>query len=313
MSVPTSRESSHSRKRRGFVLVSVLMLGTVLISCATVFTWFVRQQARGMARELQDISGRSFVHVVVSAIIKLVSEASSHTNYDSLTQRWYQPFVLPVPEKGIWVVQVTPLDDKIPLRNLFLPDGNTMRREYTEPWREMWDKLRHRELEQVVLDFIDRNNRPRVGSVERDNFINRAPYDISELLLMSRDIDSELLYGSGGQLGIADYCTVYSEGKINLNVAPVHVMELLPGLDTGGLAQSIADYRQENPISSLRDIQKIPGASARNSTQLTNIAAVKSRYFTIRIESISTDDEDVLSYTIIFDRTTKQLVRWEES
>lgn len=307
-----SRASSRSRKR-GFVLVSVLMLGVLLISCATAFTWFVRQQVRGIGRELVSLSGRSMAHIVVNAILTLLSEATSRVNYDSPTQRWYQPFIMAVPEMGIWVVRVTPLDDKIPLRNLFLPDGNTMRREFTETWRDMWDKLKHRELEQLVLDFIDRNNRPRVGSVERDDFINRAPFDISELLLMSQDINAEILYGTGGNLGIADYCTVYSEGKINLNVAPVHVMELLPGLDSGGLAQSIADYRTENAIESLRDIQKIPGASARTSTQLTNIAGFKSRYFDIKIECMNPENDSVSTYSAVFDRTTKQLVRWEES
>ena len=220
--------------------------------------------------------------------------------------------MLSVPDMGIWAVRITPLDDKIPLRNIFLPDGNTMRREFTEVWRDMWDKLRHRELEQLVLDFMDRNNRPRVGSAERDNFINRSLYDISELLIMSRDITADILYGSEGNLGIADYCTVYSEGRINLNVAPVHVMELLPGLDVGGLAQSIAEYRTENAIESIRDIQKIPGASARTSTRLTNIAGFKSRYFSINLEHMNTESENMTSFTVIFDRTTKQIVRWEE-
>lgn len=305
-----SKALSHSRK--GFVLVSVLMLGVLLISCATTFTWFVRNQVRSVGREREILTNRSMAHVIVSSVIKLLGELTSHFSYDSPTQRWYQPFVLAVPDMGVWIARVTPLDDKIPLRNIFLPDGNTMRREYTEPWREMWDKLKHRELEQLVLDFMDRNNKPRVGSVERDDFINRQPYDISELLLMSHDIDAEMLYGSGGMLGIADYCTVYSEGKINLNVAPVHVMELLPGLDVGGLAQSIAEYRTENAIQNLRDLQKIPGASARTSTQLTNIAAFKSRYFSIRLEHMNTESENMTSFTVIFDRTTKQVVRWEE-
>ena len=294
------------------MLVSVLMLGTLLISCATVFTFFVRAQVRSVGKELELLANRSMAKVLADAAMSLSSELSSHFSYDSPTQRWYQPFMLSVPDMGIWAVRITPLDDKIPLRNIFLPDGNTMRREFTEVWRDMWDKLRHRELEQLVLDFMDRNNRPRVGSAERDNFINRSLYDISELLIMSRDITADILYGSEGNLGIADYCTVYSEGRINLNVAPVHVMELLPGLDVGGLAQSIAEYRTENAIESIRDIQKIPGASARTSTRLTNIAGFKSRYFSINLEHMNTESENMTSFTVIFDRTTKQIVRWEE-
>ena len=298
--------------KRGFVLISVLMLGVLLISCATSFSWFVRMQVRGMRRETISLSKRTLASVLSNSVMSLITEASSHTNYDSPVQRWYKPFIFSVPDMGIWVVQVTPLDDKIPLRNIFLPDGNTMRREFTEVWREMWNNLKHRELEQLTLDFIDKNARPRVGSREENYFINRSPYDVSELLILSKDITLETVYGDGGNLGLTDYCTVYSDGKININVAPVHVMELLPGLDAGGLAQSIAEYRTENAIENFRDLQKIPGASARTSTQLTNIVSFKSRYFNIKLENMSEEDEDTASFTVIFDRTAKKIVRWEE-
>ena len=299
-------------RRRGFVLISVLMLGVLLISCATSFSWFVRMQVRGMRRETLTLSKRTLAAVLTNSVMSLLSELSSHTNYDSPTQRWYKPFLFDVPDMGIWAVQITPLDDKIPLRNIFLPDGNTMRREFTEVWREMWNKLKHRELEQLTLDFIDKNNRLRVGSREEKYFINRAPYDISELLILSSDIDRSIVYGEDGNLGLSDYCTVYSDGKININVAPVHVMELLPGLDTGGLVQSIAEYRTENAIENFQDLQKIPGASARTSTQLTNIVSFKSRYFNIKLESMSDEDEETSSFTVIFDRTAKKIVKWEE-
>ena len=287
------------------------MLGVLLISSATVFSWFVRMQIRGVNREIEGLSRRTLAGVLVNSVILLLSEISSRVNYDSPTQKWYKPFLLNIPDMGIWVMQITPLDDKIPLRNLFLPDGNTMRREFSEVWREMWDKLKHRELEMITLDFLDKNNRPRLGSRENDYFINRAPYDISELLILSRDIDADILYGSGGEMGLSDYCTIYSDGKINLNVAPVHVMELLPGLDAGGLARSIEEYRRDNAIQNYGDLQKIPGASARTSTQLTNIAGFKSRYFNVKMECMI-DDGNTSSFTVIIDRTSKSIVRWEE-
>ena len=294
-----------SHRRKGFVLISVLMLGVLLISCATAFSWFVRQQVKTVSRERINLESRSMAYVLVNAMVKVLAEMSSHVGYDSPTQRWYQPFVLPIENMGIWVVQITPLDDKIPIRSLFLPDGNTLRRELADAWQAMWEELGHRELEQVVLDFMDKNNRPRVGGIERDEYLNRPPYDMSELLMLSHDISPELLSE------IEDYCTVYSDGRINLNVAPVHVMELLPGLDTGQIAQSIANARREKPLETLQDIQNIPGATPRVSTQLTNIAAFKSRYFQVRIDCLS-DNEGGTSYNIVFDRTTRQIVKWEE-
>ena len=303
---------SFSRKRKGFVLVSVLMLGVMLISCATAFSWFARMQVRGIGSELQTLTNRTMSHVLANAIINVFSEVSSRSSYDSPTQRWFQPFVFNVPDMGIWVVQIVPLDDKIPLRNLFLPDGNTLRREMTDVWRDMWDKLQHRELEHVTLDFMDRNDKPRVGSVEYDYFLNRPPYDISELLILSNDITPDMLNGSGTLLGISDYCTVYSDGKINLNVAPLHVMELLPGLDTGGLAERIVRTRMEEPLTGMNDLQRLPGASGRTSTLLMNIAGFKSRYLEIKLEQVSGDGDSGSSYRVVFDRNSKQIVKWEE-
>lgn len=308
-----SRRPTAGNRNRAFVLVSVMMLGVMLISCATAFAWFVRIQVRSVGREREALTNRSMANVLAEAVMKVLGDFTTETDYDSPTQRWFQPFIIPF-ENGdidIWVMSITPLDDKIPLRNLFLPDGNTLRHEFEEPLQNMLEKINARSLEMPLLDFLDRNNRPRVGGVERDDFINRGVYDISELLMLSPDITPEILYGHDGNLGIADYCTVFSDGKININVAPVHVLELLPGLDERGLAERIAQVREEEPIKDFRDVQSLPGASPKTATLLTNIIGFKSRYFGIKIENL--EEEGGTSFNIIFDRTTKQIVRWEES
>ena len=302
-----------SRSRKGFVLISVLMLGVVLISTATAFAWFVRSQARTVMSQNQELTNRTFAHVLVNSVTNVISDVFSEINYDSLTQRWYQPFAIAASEfDGIWVVKITPLDDKIPIGNLFLPDGSTMRTELTEVWHEMFEKLDRLELEQVLLDFMDANNKPRVGGAERDDFLNRPPYDISELLVISGDVDSEVLYGVSGKLGISDYCTVYSDGKININVAPLHVIELLPGLDSGNTAQSIADYRENKAIESLSDLQGIHGVSAGTLNRAMNVIGFKSRYFEVKLEFLPNAGESGSSFSVILDRTDKKIVKWEE-
>lgn len=301
-----SRALSCSRKS-GFILVSVLMLGLVLISCATAFTWFVRSQVRSVGAERLALSSRSMAQVLTGSITSLLAELAQHIGYDSPLQRWYQPLAVPTEDLGLWIVRITPLDDKIPLRNLFLPDGSTMRRELTQPWADMWDKLHHTELEGVILDFLDRNTRARVGSTEREGYLNRPLYDMSELMILSHDITPTILKG------ITDYCTLYSDGRINLNVAPVAVMELLPGLDTGGMAERVAQFRMDHPLESLNDVQSIPGAGPKISSQLTNIVTFKSRYFRIRIDIMNDETGGGHGYEIIIDRTSRQIVRWEES
>ncbi|MBQ3625590.1 MAG: general secretion pathway protein GspK [Synergistaceae bacterium] len=299
-----------NKRRKGLILVSVLMLGTLLISCATAFTWFVRLQVRSVLRERVALSNRSMAELLSEAIIRAIVRYTDRTKGDSPIQPAYKPFVIPINELGIWVLMVTPLDDKLPIRNLFLPDGNTERGELKKPWEDMWDAMRHRELINLVLDFLDRNTRVRVGGAEREDFINRAPLDMSELLIMD-EINQDILYGAGGMPGINDYCTLWSAGKINLNVAPPRVLALLPGL--GAMqAAALVEYRKDRVLRSFEDIQGIPGFTAKNSTQLTNIAGFKSRYFSLRIEFLD-ESEGGSSFNIIFDRNSKKIVRWEES
>ncbi len=277
------------------------------MSCATAFTWFVRQQVKTVSSQRINLSRRSMANVVVNAVMRVLAELGANIGYDSPTQRWYQPFVLVIEDLGVWVVQISPLDDKIPIRNIFLPDANTIRGELSEIWHKMCEEIGHLELEHVLLDFMDKNSRPRVGGVEREEYLNRPPYDMSELLMLSHDIDRDIL------TELEEYCTVYSDGRINLNVAPVNVIELMPGLDVGGIAQRIAQVRTEKPLETLRDIETLPGAGPKTATQLTNIVCFKSRYVLMKINCVTEyDTEGGNAYRAVIDKTTKQIVKWEE-
>lgn len=294
----------HSRK--GFVLISVLILSTVLISSAVAFSWFVRLQARTSASRLSSLTSRSAALSILNSVMNASVELGHRTDYDSPLQRWYMPFALNVPDGGRWLVQVKPLDDKIPLRQLFLPDGNTLRTELVYTWHELWSELEHRELENLVLDFLDKNTRPRLGGTERPEFVNRQPYDLSELLILSPDITPEIIER------LSEYCTVYGDSKINVNVAPVEVLKLLQGLDSGGGAESIISYREERPIENTEILRSIPGLNAGTLNRLMNIIGFKSRYFEVKLERFDDDGNVMASFNIVFDRTAKIAVKWEE-
>lgn len=296
-------------RRRGFVLVSVLMLGVLLVSCAAAFAWFVRLQVRSALRERVALTNRSMAQVLTTSVVRAVSAVTREADADSPLQEWYKPFLLPADNLGLWAVRVTPLDDKLPLRALFLPDKNTVRTEMKRPWEDLWQRMGRREVAVVALDFLDANDRPRVGGIERKNFINRPPLDVSEFLLLE-EVTPELLRGVPGRPGLDAFCTVWSGGKVNLNVAPLHVLELLPGLE-GGVAGRVVEYRRRNTIKSLSDLQKIPGVSPKVSTMLTNVAGCKSRYFSIRIEFLE-ESAGGSAFDIVFDGSNEKIVRWEE-
>jgi type II secretory pathway component PulK len=300
--------ASLSKRRRGFVLVSVLLLGVVFISCAVSFAWFARLQIKNVLREKVSLANRSMTQVLTLSVISGI-KSNTIVKYDSPLLEWFKPFFFPAGDLGMWVVQIVPLDDKIPIRNLFLPDNNTLRNELRKPWEDMWLKLGTHNLVYRVLDFIDKDSKPRMGGAEHESYINRALLDLSELLILE-EMTPEILYGSAGTPGVADYCTLWSGGKINLNVAPVQVMEILPGLDKS-LAEKIADYREREPLKRTADLRNIPGFPARTVTSLMNLADFSSRYFMIKIELLE-DTGGGSSFNIVFDKTAGKVVRWEE-
>ncbi|MDR3231665.1 MAG: general secretion pathway protein GspK [Synergistaceae bacterium] len=308
-----------SRRRSGFILVSVMLLGVVFISCATAFAWFTRLQIKSTLRERVSLENRSLAQVLTSSIIKGL-QANTFVKYDWPRLEWFRPFFFPAADLGTWVVQIVPLDDRIPVGNLFLPDGNTLRNELRQPWEDLWIRLGRRELIYTTLDFMDKDKRPRMGGAEREHYINRPPLDMSEFLIL-QEMTPELLYGSesggntvgtrgGKQPGLADYCTLWSGGKINLNVAPAQVMAILPGLDET-LAAKIVDYREREPIKDTADLRQIPGFPPRAITTLMNLAAFNSRYFAVRIELLE-DTGGGTSFNIVVDKTSGKVSRWEE-
>jgi hypothetical protein len=282
-------------------------MGVILISCAASFAWFTRLQIRSALREKVSLENRSMAQVLTQAII-LGIKSNTLFEYDSPLLPWYKPFFVPVGET-MWVVQITPLNDKIPIRSVFLPDGTTLRNELRRVMENLWEKLEKREMNAVLLDFMDRDAKPRMGGSERETHINRYPVDISELLILE-GITPELLYGTPEKIGLADYCTLWSDGKINLNVAPAHVLEILPGLDKT-LSEKIMEFRAKEPLKKIADLRGIPGFPSRVVTTLTSLVDFKSQYFMITIEMLE-DLGGGSSFNIIFDKNAGQIVRWEE-
>ncbi|GHV48458.1 hypothetical protein FACS1894204_12750 [Synergistales bacterium] len=318
--------SNRKDARSGFILLSVLLLSVVLISCATAFAWFARMHIRSVLREKTSLENRTMAQVMSRSIISGI-RSIAFTDYDSPLLPWFEPFSIPMND-ALWTAQVVPLDDKIPIRNIFLPDNSTIRGELRTCWDNMWDKMEVRGVSDIVLDFMDKDTRARREGAELETHIQRYPLDMSEFLILE-EITPEILYGSAGatvasestapggfgranepMLGLADYCTLWSGGKINMNVAPVHVMEILPGMDNA-LALKVAERREQEPLKDMSDLRDISGFPPRTATILMNLADFKSQYFMIKFEMIESGGGS-FGYSVIFDKKTGLVVRWEE-
>jgi hypothetical protein len=299
--------------KSGFILVSVLLSATMLLTAATAFAWFAKNESVRASQALFIAEARSVADVVCRSVIAMIDEDTN--GFDSHIEPLYskrRPIKAKIGNFNA-TVTVQPLDDKIPLSGIFLPDGVTLRNEYANAWTRIWELVKAPELEAEVLDFMDSDDAQKLGGGEREGNINRVVTDLAELKAVE-GVDDEILYGGEDHPnGIASYLTVWGGAKVNVNVAQPEVIALLDdaiGLDH---AKRLSAAAALAPLESLDSIKKLPGFPAASVTKLSGVIGFKSTYFRLSIE-LSDNKGRKRSYRVIIKRGAlpSSVVRWEE-
>jgi type II secretory pathway component PulK len=267
---------------RGFILVTVLLISTLFLSAAVAYAVFARQEMRRVASDEFAVLSRALAVIVCREAGMWI--AADKGESDSRRETLYsgEPAGMDYGDYGVNVL-ITPLDDKIPINSLLLPDGTTIKNEYAYAWNLAWANLGFERVP-PVLDFLDSNREIRQGSREDDYFPNRPIGDLSELTRLP-EIGREKLYaGISEDVAIESYFTVYGGEGININVAPIRViMTLDPGIGPD-VAEAIVAFRLESDIKDASDLGKIAGFSSTVATRLKNVINYKSNYFLVVLQ-----------------------------
>ncbi|MDL2297557.1 type II secretion system protein GspK [Synergistaceae bacterium OttesenSCG-928-D05] len=306
------RRGCRKSSSRGFILVSVLISVSLLLSSAMAFAWFARNEMRRTETNVYMAQSRSVAEIACTLVSEKIG--GDKNGYDGFTEALYSRVEQIELEIGDFqaIVTVTPLDDKIPLRGLFLPDGITVRNEYEAAWDNLWAAMRIPDVGTLVLDFMDKDDRQKLGGSERENNINRLVSDLSELKLLP-EINDNILYGherlSGG---LNRYVTVYGTEKINVNVAEPEVIANLDDMVDLNHAHSLVSARMISPIKNLEDLRALPGFPGAAVTKLANVLGFESTYFRLDM-SVKRDDLE-RNYRVTVQRSGSSctIVRWEE-
>ena len=301
------------RNNCGFILVSVLLSVTLLLTSATAFAWFAKNEMKSAETERLILQTRSAAEIGCSVVARLI--ADDKDGYDSLTESLYMPGGSTKFELGDYKIaaSITPLDDKIPVAGLFLPDGVTLRSEYEEGWERVWDYLGQPELGTLVLDFMDSDEKQKLGGSERAGSINRLVSDLTELKQLP-EITDGLLYGTKEiPGGLSRYLTVYGKEKININVANPEVIAILDKRIDVQQARTLAASRLVKPIRSLADLRKVPGFPDAAVTRLSNVIGFESSYFRVNM-SVEAPGGQRRNYRVVLQRSGSscKIARWEE-
>ena len=299
------------RKSNGFILVSVMIASATLLTAATAFAWFARTEARAEAARERIYRFRNAAQIAVNIMSRRIAE--DRNGYDGPTESLYDPYEHVKLEIGDYTaeVQVRPLNDKIPISGLLLPDGVTPRSEYETAWENVWEALELPRLAWEVVDFIDADTDQRLGGAERETNINRMISDLSELRAMPEITDGVLWGTDEIPGGLARYVTVIGGEKINVNVAAPEVLAVLDDALTPSHARSIAAYRLVNPIKDMEGLRNVPGFPASLTTKLANIIGFESTHFLLSVK-VSDGAGNVRNYRVVVERGGSGAYSWEE-
>lgn len=299
------------RKSSGFILVSVMIASATLLTAATAFAWFARKEARAEAARERIYRFRNAAQIAVNIMSRRIAE--DRNGYDGPTESLYDPYEHVKLEIGDYTaeVQIRPLNDKIPISGLLLPDGVTPRSEYETAWENVWEALELPRLAWEVVDFIDADTDQRLGGAERDTNINRMISDLSELRAMPEITDGVLWGTDEIPGGLARYVTVVGGEKINVNVAAPEVLAVLDDALTPSHARSIAAYRLVNPIKDMEGLRNVPGFPASLTTKLANIIGFESTHFLLSVK-VSDGAGNVRNYRVVVERGGTGAYSWEE-
>ena len=299
------------RKSSGFILVSVMIASATLLTAATAFAWFARTEARAEAARERIYRFQNAAQIAVNIMSRRIAE--DRNGYDGPTESLYDPYEHVKLEVGDYTaeVQIRPLNDKIPISGILLPDGVTPRSEYEAAWENIWEALELPRLAWEVVDFIDADTDQRLGGAERETNINRMISDLSELRAMPEITDGVLWGTDEIPGGLARYVTVIGGEKINVNVAAPEVLAVLDDALTLSHARSIAAYRLVNPIRDMDGLRSVPGFPASLATKLANIIGFESTHFLLSVK-VSDGAGNVRNYRVVVERGGSGAYSWEE-
>ena len=299
------------RRNSGFILVSVMITAALLLTAATAFAWFARTEARAEAARERIYRFRSVAEIAAKVMSRRI--AGDANGFDGPTESLYDPYEHVKIDIGDYTaeVQIRPLNDKIPISGLLLPDGVTPRSEYEAAWENVWEKLELPRLAWEVVDFMDADTDQRLGGAERDTNINRMISDLSELRAMPEITDGVLWGTEEIPGGLAMYASVAEGEKINVNAAAPEVLALLDDALTLSHARNIAAYRLVNPIRDMDGLRNVPGFPPELAAKLANVIAFESTHFLISVR-VSDGAGNVRNYRITVERGGSGFCRWEE-
>lgn len=255
------------RKERGFALLAVMLVLTLLAVVVTEFAFSMRLEA-SMVRSYRD--GLLATHLAEAGVQQAIREVLSQAQITALAEDGQVVFYRAVPGQALPV--------RLPiLPRIHVPLGagefsyqitdETARLDLNSTGPERLDRLltalavekpQRDIINDSLQDWRDRDELHRLNGAESEDFYLRLPVpyrsrnsDIQDAaeILQIRGVTRELYFGTADRPGLGDLVTAVSLNAVNLNTAAPSVLKAL-GLSDAESAD-VLQTRQRAPFISV--------------------------------------------------------------
>lgn len=334
------------RNRRGFILIVVLLIISLL---AVILLEFSYESQVNFHMSRNCVLSQQALHCANAGIEVAISALAAHDepHTGTVVERLLSGEVKISVGDGYCTISASRENGKININLLKDADGTIVRRRVDQmlrlidiinnqyederpigygivaaiiDWTDTDDNLTHLpfvvgENEGAEMDYYRRLATPRA--------CKNAPLDMLEELLRIRGVVLKVFQGRQGNgesgispiTGLNQCMTVYGDGKIDINHAPVEVIQSLSERLTPGLAEAIIARRTQALFRDVKELQGIPGLGSEVYAEIHEriTLAPNDRYYKIRatgvVGNFTREVHVILRYQKRSDRATRLLRR----
>ena len=307
-------------KDRGFVLIAVLLIISVLVTIILEFNYESRMKLHLSDNFHNASKALNYAEAGIS-----IATASLKQNENILSDEKFIPLFsgqvhVPV-ENGYCTILVRDESGKINVNALKTPDGKIVRHR-VDQMLKLIDLLNYQiqgqspvsyslipaiidwvdyDDEVTFLPFVKRENEGAESDYYRDLIdpykCKNAPFETLDELLLVKGMTPTILHGRAGDKtrniepvdGIGRYLTIYGDGKININEASPMVVLSLSEKMSPSLANNIVEQRRIKRFVSVGQLQNVPGMTPRVYESIRELITVRprDRYYNVTVTGVA--------------------------
>ncbi|HOC02244.1 MAG TPA: type II secretion system protein GspK [Candidatus Ratteibacteria bacterium] len=298
--------------KNGFVLIITVAFLAILAANAFIFTEFVRLRSEVQYNQnFRFLADRVARTGISAGEIVLSLDKNSYDWFDDV---WVKPKSLVFPEGSVEVT-IEPLDARFNI-NSILNNDKSINTQSVNLFSNLLSVMGFpSSLLDTLLDWLDSDDFPRIFGAESEYYGTfNPPYkpangplgDVTELVFI-KGFTPEILMSGEDRTGLSDLLTIFSDNKINVNIASPLILQML-GYSTDSV-EKILNERELRPLS----MNILMNIDRQTTSSLTRVIKFSSSFFCIRAVA---DCNGVMSTQfLIVQRTSSGIKRlkWERN